>query len=64
MTNYCRLFNTHFEYYSIIKNYIDGRYISFCEDEKHVHYDDKRPRYSITSNGNWSLIKGTEPIIS
>lgn len=56
MTKYSKVFSEHIDYSRSTRNRLPGKYLSFCEDVRDVHYDKVRPVYitfNITSNTNW-----------
>lgn len=56
MTKYSKVFSEHIDYSRSTRNRPPGKYLSFCEDVRDVHYDIVRPVYisfNITSNTSW-----------
>lgn len=56
MTKYSKVFSEHIDYSRSTRNRLPGKYLSFCEDIRDVHYDIVRPvqiTFTITSNTSW-----------
>lgn len=56
MTKYSKVFSEHIDYSRSTRNRLPGKYLSFCEDIRDVHYDIVRPiqvQFIITSNTSW-----------